>query len=209
MDIRTAFDIARPKQIAKNMCDHQVHGWIISDLLREMKSPERKATYENLDCSFPFTRCIRQGSVEAPRLWLKMAMQVLANVEPIWQKKKMGVNMDTQERGNHQICSFMWADNYWIMSHSKVHLEQMMKELIEEAERWDLEPKPASFVVDEHVCLWASWSIRGQDNTLFPLRKVQNFGIQVHTRRKNSIKFGGENAKCKQGVVAGREDLQK
>ena len=30
------------------------------------------------------------------------------------------------------------------MSHSKAHLEQMMKDLIEEAERWDREPKPAS-----------------------------------------------------------------
>ena len=30
------------------------------------------------------------------------------------------------------------------MSHSKTHLEQMMKDLIEEAEGWDSEPKPAS-----------------------------------------------------------------
>ena len=39
---------------------------------------------------------------------------------------------------------FLCADDCWIMSHLKTHLEQMMKDLIEEAERWDLEPKPAS-----------------------------------------------------------------
>ena len=39
---------------------------------------------------------------------------------------------------------FLWADNYWIMSHSKEHLEQMVEDLIEEAERCDAEPKFAS-----------------------------------------------------------------
>ena len=30
----------------------------------------------------------------------------------------------------HQICSFMWADNFWIMSHSTSNLEKMPKDLI-------------------------------------------------------------------------------
>ena len=38
----------------------------------------------------------------------------------------------------------MWADNFWIMSHSKEHLEQMLKDLMEEAAKVDLERKPAS-----------------------------------------------------------------
>ena len=59
-------------------------------------------------------------------------------------KKKIGVLVNSRAGPAHQICSFTWADNHWIMSHSKTHLEQMMKDLIEEAERWDLEPKPAS-----------------------------------------------------------------
>ena len=43
----------------------------------------------------------------------------------------------------------MWADKHWILSHSKTHLEQMMKDLIEEAERWDLTCKS---LVDKHLC---------------------------------------------------------
>ena len=39
---------------------------------------------------------------------------------------------------------FMWADNIWIVSHSKENLEQMLRDLIEEASKLDLEPKPAS-----------------------------------------------------------------
>ena len=56
----------------------------------------------------------------------------------------MGVILDLEGQKTHQICSFMWADNCWVKSHSKAHLEQMSKDLIQEAGRWDLEPKPAS-----------------------------------------------------------------
>ena len=60
--------------------------------------------------------------------------------------------MDNDGGQTHQICSFTWAVNYWIMSNSKTHLEQIMKDLIEEAERWDLEPKTRTSVVDRHLC---------------------------------------------------------
>ena len=38
----------------------------------------------------------------------------------------------------------MLADNFWIMSHTNIHLEQMLRDLIQEAEKWDLAPKLAS-----------------------------------------------------------------
>ena len=47
---------------------------------------------------------------------------------------KDGVIVNCDGGHAHQICSFMWADNCGIMSHSKTHLEQIMKDLLEEAE---------------------------------------------------------------------------
>ena len=41
-------------------------------------------------------------------------------------------------------CAVLWADNCWIMSHSKTRLDQMMKDLNDEAEGRNLEPKPPS-----------------------------------------------------------------
>ena len=52
----------------------------------------------------------------------------------------MRIHIGTCHGECHQIYSFMWTVKYWIPSHSKIHLEQMMKEFIEEAERSDLEP---------------------------------------------------------------------
>ena len=91
-----------------------------------------------------FNRCWRQGSVEGPRLGQKIATQILADVVEEWMKKRSGILLDVKEDGVNQICSFMWTDNFWIMSHSKEILKQMPQYLIEEANGWDLEPEPAS-----------------------------------------------------------------
>ena len=113
-----------------------------SSLQREMGGLKGRGSFQNVESNFTFARCIRPGSVEAPWLCLKMAMQMLRNVEREWKRKEIGLHIETCQEGCHQIWRFMWADNYWILSHSKMHQEQMMmKELIEEAERWDLEPK--------------------------------------------------------------------
>ena len=55
-------------------------------------------------------------------------------------KEKKGILLDMEGERTHQICIFLWADNFWIMSHSKEHLEQMLRDLIEEANRWDKKP---------------------------------------------------------------------
>ena len=60
------------------------------------------------------------------------------------QRKKTCILIDFEDEGAHSICSFMWADNFGIMSHSKKNLEQMPRDMIEEASRWYLLPKPTS-----------------------------------------------------------------
>ena len=81
LDFKTGFDEAKPKHVAKITENQNLHGWIIEALLREMSRLSDKATIEFVERSFVFNRCLRQGSVEAPRLWQKMTTQIWANVE--------------------------------------------------------------------------------------------------------------------------------
>ena len=90
MDIKTALDVARPKHVAKSMWDWSVHVWIVAAFQREVAGLEGRATCENVECTFPLTRCIRHGSVQTPRLWLKMAMKKLWNVEEAGKKTGRG-----------------------------------------------------------------------------------------------------------------------
>ena len=73
MDTKTAFDVARPKHIAKIMGDHDVHGWIAAASLREMAGLEGQGKFESVESTFSV---------------LKIATQILGNVEPEWVKKK-------------------------------------------------------------------------------------------------------------------------
>ena len=60
------------------------------------------------------------------------------------KRKRWDATLTHVNDKNIKSVVFEWADIYWILSHSKTFLEQMMKGLVEEAEKWDLEPKPAS-----------------------------------------------------------------
>ena len=143
LDSKTAFDEARPRHIAEIMESHNIHGWLIAALLREMWGSEGMAMFECVESSFKFNRCLRQGSVEAPRLRQMMAAQLRASVEGNWKLKNMGLLLAFKEEKAQQICSIMWADKFWITFHSRRHLEQMLRDFIEE-EKWDLAPKLAS-----------------------------------------------------------------
>ena len=63
MAIKTAFDVARPKHVAKFMGDESVHVWIVAAFHREMAGLEGRATFENVECrseGFPRTRITKK-----------------------------------------------------------------------------------------------------------------------------------------------------
>ena len=53
----------------------------------------------------------------------------------------MGLHIETCHGGHHQMCSFMWADIYW--------MEQMTKDSIEEGGEMGLGTQAGESVVDE------------------------------------------------------------
>ena len=84
-----------------------------------------------------------------------LAKYLLWNVEKEWKKQQMEIHIDRRQGRSYQVSSIPWADNHWVMPHSEKHLEQLMKELIEEAKRWNLEPMSAS-------SWWSSTYVMGQ-----------------------------------------------
>ena len=60
----------------------------VTAFLREMAGLEGLAAFKCVESKFSFALCILQGSIEAPKLWLNMAMQILASVETSRGKEK-------------------------------------------------------------------------------------------------------------------------
>ena len=93
LDIKTALNEERPKQVAKIMDNHNTHGWIIAALLREMLGLERPCFNAWKAVSLSIDACD------------KMATQTMANVEGEWMKQRKGVLMDIEaEEEVHQIA---------------------------------------------------------------------------------------------------------
>ena len=55
----------------------------------------------------------------SPTLWPNLAKHILWNVEQGWKKERMGIRLDEHRGESRQMCSILWADDCWFMSHSK------------------------------------------------------------------------------------------
>ena len=131
MDIKTAFDVARPKHIATVMRNQNVHGWITAASLREMAGWKRSGYLRECREQVPVSRAASARRV------LK-----LLGCGSKWQCRTCGT---LKKSGRGQVWVFLVThDMEAVIKLAASDLEQMMKDLTEEAERWDLEPKPAS-----------------------------------------------------------------
>ena len=66
LDVKTAFDVAKPSMVSKIRTLTGLHGHVATALLAEMQDVRGSACSENSETEFRYSRCIRQGGVEAP-----------------------------------------------------------------------------------------------------------------------------------------------
>ena len=113
-------------------------GWLIAAFfLREMSGSSGTVSFKSVESRFQIQQVCDEEVLEALRY---VGRRWRVRFWPLWRQKwvskRKEVLLDVEREGTHQICSFMWADNSWIM--------QLLKDLIEEAGKVELEPKPAS-----------------------------------------------------------------
>ena len=79
--------LAKLPVVAKILTLSGVHGHLTAALLAEMQDVRGSASFENSETEFRYSRCIRQGGVEAPVLWGRVAKDVLWKAEEKWKAK--------------------------------------------------------------------------------------------------------------------------
>ena len=57
LDIKTAFDEAKPKHVARILADHNTHGWLIAALSREMSRLSGTASFESVESTLATGKC--------------------------------------------------------------------------------------------------------------------------------------------------------
>ena len=91
LDVKTALDVPKPSVVSKIPTSTRVHGHQTAALLAEMQDVRGSACFENSKTEFRYSRCIRQGCVEAPVPWGRVAQNVLWKAEEKWEGQRLGV----------------------------------------------------------------------------------------------------------------------
>ena len=144
LDVKTAFDVARPSVVSKILSLIGTHGHVVAALLAEMQDVKGSACSETCETEFRYSRCIRQGGVEAPVLWGRVAKYVLGKAEAKWKARGWGLSFGGESDNEYVMRSMMWADNYRLFCHDRATLVNMVNDVLEELLDLDVEPKPES-----------------------------------------------------------------
>ena len=80
LDVKTAFDVARPSVVSKILSLIGTHDHVVAALLAEMQNVKGSACFENCETEFRSSKSIRQGEVEAPVLWGRVENLSLGNL---------------------------------------------------------------------------------------------------------------------------------
>ena len=112
LDVKTALDVAKPSLVSKILTLTGVHGHLTEALLAEMQDVWGSARFENRETEFRYSKCIRQGGVEAPVPWGRVAKYVPLEGEK-WKAKGCGLSFGGQHDIEYVLRGIMWAENYW------------------------------------------------------------------------------------------------
>ena len=136
--------MARPAAVSKILTLTDVHGHLTAALLADMQDVRGSASFVNCVTEIWYSRCIRQGGVEDPVLWGRIAKYVLSKAEEKWRAKGWGLSFERQHDNENTLRGMMWADTYWLFSVSRERLNCMVNDIIEKLLDLDMEPKPES-----------------------------------------------------------------
>ena len=100
-------------------------------LLEEMKDVRGSACCENCETEFRFSRCIRQGGVEAPVLWGRVTKYVLWKAETKSKAKGWKVAFGGEGDNEYLLSGMMRADTHWLFCDDKGKLTWMVNDIIE------------------------------------------------------------------------------
>ena len=96
LGVKTAFDVAKPFRVSKIVTLTRVHGHLTVALLAEIQDVRGSASFQNIETDFSCSRCIRQGGVEAPVLWGRVAKYVLWKAEEKWRARSWRLSFGGQ-----------------------------------------------------------------------------------------------------------------
>ena len=112
-DVEYAFDSLHPREADESLAAWNLHPTLIAALLQEGVGVSGVADFEGIRAKVEISKCIRQGTVEAQRIFLATMLRLLHPPHARWIANGCGAVVD-----DTVVPLLLWADNVWLISSS-------------------------------------------------------------------------------------------
>ena len=144
LDLKTAFDVAKPSLVSKILTLTGVHGRLTAALLAEIEmsvAPQSLRTVrQNSGTLGASAKEVRRHLCSGDALPNMCSGELRKSGEP----KAGRLSFGGQHGNEYTLRSMMWVDNYWMFSDNREKLICMVNDIVEELLDLDVEPKPES-----------------------------------------------------------------
>lgn len=82
------------------------------------------AQIQGKEAEFMYSKCIREGSVEAAKLFTPMILDAISKTIKFWDDQAYGLEFNAR-----RLLLLIWADNFWLFNTSRAQLRSMIKDL--------------------------------------------------------------------------------
>ena len=134
VDVKMAFDVAKPTVVSQILTIMGTHGHVVAALFEEMKDVTGSACFENGDGVSPFE------TYSARRCRGSSVAEESGQIRAVESRKEM----EGQGMGDRFRRGVMWADSCWLFSDDRDKLAWMVNDVVEESLDLAMEPKPGS-----------------------------------------------------------------
>ena len=166
-DVLAAFDHLTPQAVQEAMRYWEVPHDLQPAMVSESRGLSCKATPLSLESrEVPLSACERQGGVETTWKWNMVTRMVLDMVVGSWAQAGMGVDLPDLGRVSHLV----WADNFYLVAHSKEDITHMLQMLSDVTAAYGLTWKRTSLVYTH--------SVRNQQGPLWFWQEGQQVPVQ-------------------------------
>ena len=109
--MKAALHVVKPAVVSRILTLTGVHRHVAAALLEEMQDVRDSAS-ENSETELRYSRCTREGGMEAPVLWERVAKCVLWKAELKWKAKGWRLPFGGEKDDEYVLRGLMWADHH-------------------------------------------------------------------------------------------------
>ena len=132
-----------PREAARALDAWRIHPCLSAAILQEGVGVKGQVEFAQVCASCYVSKCIRQGTAEAQRIFLAAILSILAPLVLAWESAGRGFSLESGCR----LTLIAWADNFWLFGANEADGLFMLQQLSDAFSFRGFSLKPSYLIV--------------------------------------------------------------